>query len=83
MNLGVLHNCCMTCPLCLPSVPALGQKRRIMQRVLLKAGLASPVPCKIIPGEGGVTQEKALDIPLIPTFHVIFLKFLLVRAHVL
>lgn len=54
-----------------------------MQRVLLKAGLTSLVPCKIIPGEGGVTQEKALDIPLIPTFHVIFLKFLLVRAHVL
>lgn len=54
-----------------------------MQRMLLKAGLPSPVPCKITPGEGEITQEKALDIPLISTFHVIFLKFLLVHVHAL
>lgn len=69
----------MACPLCLPSVPALGQKRRLMQRVLLKAGSHPRSRVKSSPGEGTGTQEEALDIPLIPTFHVIFLKFLLVR----
>lgn len=65
------------------SAPAWSEEEDPAERVLLNAGLTSLGPCQIIPGEGGITQEKALDIPLIPTFHVIFLKFLLVRAHAL
>ena len=55
-------------------MPVLGQKTRIIQRMLLKAGLTSLL-CKKI-------QEIALDISLRPVFHVIFLKFLFVCIHV-
>ena len=38
---------------------------------------------KKIPEQGGVTQEKLLNVPLTATFHIIFVKFLCVCVYVL